>query len=169
MFRYKEICTYALYSFQEHLLKTFKAIQELDGNLPNIDKAGKIDLPTTSQSSPFFRLNNQLDRLLSSNAAATLQMNLKQKLENLAYAQRVPFEADILNYWKARSANDADLGKLVQVVLAVPSTHASVERAFSALGINLTKLKTRLSKEALNNFLIVKLNNDILGDVTYVD
>ncbi|XP_036320396.1 uncharacterized protein LOC118734823 [Rhagoletis pomonella] len=157
------------YKAVEHLLNTFEAIQELAGNPPNNDEAGEIEAPTTSQSRPFFRLNNQLDRLLSSNAAVTLQINLKQKLENLAYTQRVPFEADILEYWKARSINDNDIGQLVQVVLAVPSTQVSVERAFSALGTILTKLRTRLSKETLNNLLIVKLNNDILDKVSYID
>lgn len=93
----------------------------------------------------------------------------KQKLENLSNADRMPFETNILDYWKNRKYTDPELGMLTDVALAVPSTQVSVERAFSALSLILTKNRTKLSNETINNLLLIKLNNNLIEDLIITD
>lgn len=92
----------------------------------------------------------------------TTDRTTKQKLENLCNAERMPFESDILRYWENIRHKDPELGNLIDVALSVPSSQVSVERAFSALSLILTKLRSKLSKETINNILLVKLNNNLI-------
>lgn len=65
----------------------------------------------------------------------------------------------ILGYWSSAVRYEYDaLYALSRVLLSVPATQVSVERAFSALRYVLNDYRTGLSDESLENILLIKLN-----------
>lgn len=53
------------------------------------------------------------------------------------------------------------LYKLASVVHAVPPTQTTIERAFSAMALILTHLRTNLSDNNLVNILMIRLNREL--------
>lgn len=74
-------------------------------------------------------------------------------------------DADVLVYWHDQRLVEPELFALSQVVLAVPATQVSVERAFSALGYVLSDRRLNISEENLANVLFVKLNGNLFKTV----
>lgn len=72
---------------------------------------------------------------------------------------------DVWNHWVARKASHPELHAVAMVALAAPSNQTSVERAFSALAIVLSDLRTGLGEDVLSNILMVKLNKDLLEKI----
>lgn len=141
------------------MLKTYEQIKKIENtqleavNFAEPSTQLVLDKPTTSAYAKLMQRATN-----SANVGMTGGMqNMKQKLLLLAECNIVPFETDVLQYWHKKTS-DAELKKIIDVVLAVPATQVSVERAFSALGIILTKLRTKLSKNTLNMLLTTKLN-----------
>lgn len=65
----------------------------------------------------------------------------------------------ILGYWSSPVRYEYDgLYELSQVMLSVPATQVSVERAFSALRFVLTDYRTSMNDASLENILLVRLN-----------
>lgn len=154
--------------FQNHLLKTQEIIKRLTGQIftsqSSICVSNSVTpTPATSSAGPFSKLEAKMSLLIEQ--TPTTDRTTKQKLENLCNAERMSFESNILEHWQNTRYKDPELGNLIDVTLSVPSTQVSVERAFSALSIILTKLRSKLSKETINNLLIVKLNNNLIKDV----
>lgn len=69
---------------------------------------------------------------------------------------------DKVLYWRALAQRDTEMGELASVVLALPASQVSVERAFSALPLILTKLRTRTSNSNMKSLLDCRLNKDLL-------
>lgn len=66
---------------------------------------------------------------------------------------------NILGYWSSAIRFEYDaLYELSQILLSVPATQVSVERAFSALRFVLNDYRTRLSDDSLEQILLLKLN-----------
>lgn len=93
----------------------------------------------------------------------TTDRSIRQKLTVLANVKMASLETNVLQYW--RNNNNNDMKKLAQIALAVPATQVSVERAFSALSLILTKLRSKLSNKTINNILITKLNYSVLDNI----
>lgn len=95
-------------------------------------------------------------------AALNLQHNdcssIQESLEQLQYEEKLPFNANILHFWKTKIYKNYAVAKIAEVALAVPATQVSVERAFSALPVVMTKQRRNLSSENLENILLLKLN-----------
>jgi hAT family C-terminal dimerisation region len=91
---------------------------------------------------------------------------IKQKIFNVANQMQLPLSENVLRSWEMRRFADPQLFGLSQVVLAVPPTQVSVERAFSALGLILTARRNRLGDNTIDDLLICKLNPDILNKIT---
>lgn len=65
----------------------------------------------------------------------------------------------IQGYWCSAIRHEYDaLHALSRVLLSVPATQVSVERAFSAIRIVLNDYRTSMSDESLENILLVRLN-----------
>ena len=84
---------------------------------------------------------------------------IRSQIESLRHQRRLATSTDILNYWETRK--DDALYDIAKVVLGVPATQVSVERAFSALALVLTSRRTRLNDDTLNDILICKCNHDL--------
>lgn len=117
----------------------------------------------SSSSSHYSKLTQHIDQLVNtSSLTVTNQNHIKTQLPTLCERRREPFEIDILQYWSKQCQDNLKLTQLVEVVLAVPATQVSVERAFSALATVLTKLRSKLTNRSLSNILITKLNFELI-------
>lgn len=62
-------------------------------------------------------------------------------------------------YWHKRKYDDPEMTAVAAVVLALPSTQVTVERAFSYLPLIITNRRVRLRTTTVNDILTIKLNN----------
>lgn len=85
---------------------------------------------------------------------------LDDLLVKLCNRVKLPFDSNVLQYFK-NNKEDRIITDLAQITLGIPATQVSVERAFSALALLLTPHRTRLTKDHLNNMLLIKLNKCI--------
>ncbi|XP_017493052.1 PREDICTED: uncharacterized protein LOC108381145 [Rhagoletis zephyria] len=156
----------------DHLIRTYEMIQKIENpsEYENDCTSGVVphttqdnELPSTSKGA-YHKLTLHVRSLAKSQSATRpiVKPDIKQKLVNLCVKGMKPFDTNVLEYWRKFYRNECEMLKLAEVVLAVPATQVSVERAFSALSTILTKLRTKLSKKSLSNLLITKLNFDIL-------
>lgn len=67
--------------------------------------------------------------------------------------------ASPIRWWRDKRAAFPTLSRLAAKYLSVPASSASVERVFSQAGLTLTKLRTRMSTELLEELLIIKYHH----------
>lgn len=75
-----------------------------------------------------------------------------------------PKTTDVVNYWKTicerKKGDDSlaypEMNKLVSYLLTLPHSSASVERVFSAVNLNKTKIRNRLGAETMSGILHTK-------------
>ena len=65
---------------------------------------------------------------------------------------------EIFNHLNAKNCEYTEIAKMVEYILCLPGTTASVERVFSAMTKSWTEDKTRLQVETLKAILMVKCN-----------
>lgn len=85
--------------------------------------------------------------------------SLRERIINLQNRPGKQSGFNVLNYWSIEP--DADLMKLAAVVLAVPVTQVTVERAFSALPLVLTDKRGNINDRNLNELLTIKQNMNV--------
>ncbi|XP_055522590.1 uncharacterized protein LOC129716778 [Wyeomyia smithii] len=73
---------------------------------------------------------------------------------------------DLLKYWEVQKYTNPDLYKIAMIVLSSSATQVSVERGFSALKLMLSDRRMNLSAESVANSLLLKLNPDLLPQIT---
>lgn len=113
---------------------------------------------------PYAKLAQRMQEMVEVTSSRTAtDRSIRQKLTQLANGKMASLETNVLQYW--RNNNNNDMKKLAQIALAVPATQVSVERAFSALSLILTKLRSKLSNKTINNILITKLNYSVLDNI----
>lgn len=69
--------------------------------------------------------------------------------------KQLPLHYNILDFYNKLNLRCPDLNVFAQVVLAVPATQEFAERAFSALHLVLTEIRSSLSAGTLNSLLCV--------------
>lgn len=94
-------------------------------------------------------------------ASSSMASNFQQQLRHLSIENRQPHHYDVWSHWLARKHSHPELFEVAMVILSAPSSQVSVERAFSALALVLSDLRTSLSDDALQDILMIKLNKDI--------
>ncbi|XP_062549894.1 uncharacterized protein LOC134214559 [Armigeres subalbatus] len=99
----------------------------------------------------------------SANISGTPSFHIQ--LRQLEVEPRQPHHYDVWNHWLARKRTHPELYAVAMVVLAAPSNQVSVERAFSALALVLSDLRTGLAEKTLEEILLVKLNREIFQKV----
>lgn len=65
---------------------------------------------------------------------------------------------EMFNHFEANDCEYTEIGKVVEYILSLPGTTASVERIFNMVGQNWTGERNRLDVETLKAILIVKVN-----------
>lgn len=77
---------------------------------------------------------------------------------------RINQTKDVINYWKTicetRKGDESlaypEINKLVSYLLTLPHSSASMERVFSAINLNKSKVRNRLGSETLSGILHIK-------------
>lgn len=92
---------------------------------------------------------------------------IDQQLNSLCYGNRLHSETNILEYWVSKKYDFPELFSLASVVLSLPTTQVSVERCFSGLALVLTNHRARLSGTTLEKILLLKLNKNILNELSF--
>lgn len=72
-----------------------------------------------------------------------------------------PLSKSIFALWEQMKTAWPEIYTLASVILAIPPTQTTVERAFSALALVFTSHRTKLSDQSLQNILLVRLNYKI--------
>ncbi|XP_065320689.1 uncharacterized protein LOC135928222 [Gordionus sp. m RMFG-2023] len=149
---------------REHIFATWKQLQAIDPHEENTT----LVMPSTSDYKKT-KLDLYIERDCKKGPIfyELCNSDIKLKIKSLLYNKRLPSSQDILQYWVSRKHQDAELFKLSQIILAAPCTQVSVERAFSALALTVTSLRTRLDKDILDDILIIKLNSTLLNNVIF--
>ncbi|XP_054743050.1 uncharacterized protein LOC129247775 [Anastrepha obliqua] len=145
----------------KHLLKTYDTIKSF---ATNVDDKSSI-FPTASTLStdttdPYLKLERKMSLLIEQRHKPELTM--EEKLANLCIVERLPFDSNILEYWRSKKHRDLELGKLVDVALAIPTTQYSAGRALNALSLVSVKRQPSLSKDTLKNLLLINLNKTLV-------
>ncbi|XP_073831473.1 uncharacterized protein [Musca autumnalis] len=146
----------------QSLMKTM----ELDTRLESDDYDAQNNAKLIGRcEDPYNILEAEIPQIARNSTAAEIRVDIRQKLEAIALGPRLPYSANILEYWQQMQIKDPEIHVLMKVVLSVCISQTSVERTRSALATILTKEKSRLPKSVLNNMLLVKLNADFLEEV----
>lgn len=85
---------------------------------------------------------------------------IRTKLEQFV-GSSIPIDECIFTYWEKNKQSMPELYRLASVIHSVPPTQTTVERAFSALALILTPLRTNLFDTVLENILLLRLNREL--------
>ncbi|XP_065073639.1 uncharacterized protein LOC135697730 [Ochlerotatus camptorhynchus] len=139
------------------------------------ERINKIKKPSTSAEVPMRQSNvqkaDEMDDYLtqlfgsSETTSANIASSFQQQLHHLNIENRQPHHYDVWSHWLARKHSHPELFEVAMVVLSGSSSQVSVERAFSALALVLSDLRTGLSEEALQDILMIKLNKEIFEKI----
>lgn len=150
-------------------MNLWERIQRLRPNILT-ENATAINMPLSSDSAsePSSDFDDVMTELfggsLSPNESSNTSRFMKQ-LKALDVEERHSHNYDVWNHWIARKLTHPELYEVAMVVLATPSSQASVERAFSALALILTDTRTGLGEKTLSNILTIKLNRELFQKV----
>ncbi|XP_055543545.1 uncharacterized protein LOC129729091 [Wyeomyia smithii] len=89
------------------------------------------------------------------------ESNFLQQMQSIGLESRQSHSYNVWDHWLRRKNTHPELYAVTMVVLATPSNQVSVERAFSALSLVLSNLRTGLAEDTLANILLIKLNKDL--------
>lgn len=92
---------------------------------------------------------------------------LQSELENYFGEPSIPLNRDALSWWKENRHRYPRLSVLVEQYMCVPATSVPSERVFSAAGLVVNRLRSRLSPEHVDMLLFLR-KNDYNCD-TYLD
>lgn len=77
-----------------------------------------------------------------------------------------PLNTSVFEYWKKNMQYKPELYKLASIVHCVPPSQTTVERAFSAMALILSPLRTNISDEHLEDLLLIRLNREIFDNIS---
>lgn len=122
---------------------------------------------------------DELDAFLSTiygttNDSQDVQQSASTQPENNIHTQLNDFNGipeinrneSIFDYWEKNKHAKPELYKLAAIIHSVPPTQTTVERAFSAMALILSPLRTNLNDIHLENMLLVRLNRDIFESIS---
>ena len=94
---------------------------------------------------------------------AEFSSGILASIKSLCSMPRLNADENVLEFWESKKFESGykNLYILSQVVLAVPATQVSVERAFSALTLILSDRRTRMLPDLIDDILIIKLNKNL--------
>lgn len=82
---------------------------------------------------------------------------------------RIHRKNSILEFWEAQSSQHNGLYKLARIIMAIPPSQTTVERAFSLLGYIYNCRRTRLLPQNLENIMMIILNRDLVEEIHQKD
>lgn len=139
-------------------------IKSLEKSTDNCDDEEPIDSESVELeeflSTVYIELND--DQMSSSHSQICIptEENISMKLKSFI-GTSIPMNETVFDYWENNKHAQPELFKLASIIHSVPPTQTTVERAFSAMALILSPLRTNLADKHLENILVVRLNRDI--------
>jgi hAT family C-terminal dimerisation region len=153
-----------IYFVQDQIFNTWLLLNRFSPrDVHQQDPPQEIQQPSTSKLDQYF--HKKFSQQESHPRINKNDDDVKRKISNLSNQAQLPLSGNVLLHWEIRRYDDPILYQLSQVILAVPPTQVSVERAFSALGLILTSRRNRLADNTINNLLVCKLNPDVFDQI----
>ena len=141
------------------LAKTWNHLQALHGIECESTEVTISESPEKEQSEDFLeKIIAEKYRKATSRTGANISEILKM-LNDFEHMPRLSSNSSVLQYWEQQKYSKPKLYKLSQVVLALPVTQVSVERAFSGLHFVLSPTRTSLDSDLLEDILFVRINS----------
>ena len=155
----------------QHLQQTWDRLKLLQQKLPSDLSSTEVDSCETSST------NDDLDILIKAREKAADQNrqsftsvifasnNAMQRnsimvlLNSFVNEHRLGKNENVLQYWEQFKESKRELYELSQVVLEVPATQVSIERAFPGLKYILSPLRTNMSEQLLEDILLIRSNH----------
>jgi hAT family C-terminal dimerisation region len=141
------------------LMKRFSPLEPFQNASESIHK----EQPNNDDLDHFFRI--KFNQPATHSTVNKTDEEMQQKILNISNQVQLSLSDNVLHNWEMRRYDEPNLFKISQVVLAVPPTQVSVERAFSALGLILTARRNRLSDKTIDDLLVCKLNSDVFDRI----
>lgn len=126
---------------------------------------------TSNNSDPSFEFDadDELDKFLSGNVQnqsnqPNQQIREEDDIEFLLDNFNPPSissKTDVLEYWENEKHNNAVLYRLAAVIYSIPPTEVQIERDFSELNFVFSSRRCSLTKEHLEDIMIIHLNKDL--------
>lgn len=88
-----------------------------------------------------------------------MQADLEIRLDELDFRQAETFKESPMNSWRNKLARDGDIemAKLACIILGLPVSQVTVERAFSILPLVLTSRRNNLGPNNLEHLMTLKV------------
>lgn len=135
---------------KKHLLKAFECKTKLNTT------GALVDSPQSELSS-----DDELESILGLMDRKETLPNKKtvvDKINCFDNVKRLSQQTDILQFWQ--NHNEKELKSIAEIILAVPATQVSVERAFSTLKFILSDLRASVDEDLLEDILLLNLNSE---------
>lgn len=146
-----------------YLSNIFYKIQIAQKNETSPQQLNNDSESINEKSNSFEELTKYLYNTGNSNSQ-TIVENSSEEIINEFDGVHESINIPVLEYWEKNKLKFSKLYPVSQVVLAIPATQTSVERAFSSLPIVLTPRRTRLGDNTLENILLIRTNKNELID-----
>lgn len=86
------------------------------------------------------------------------QLPFRERVMNLRLRSVEAGNCNVFKYWHHRQYRDPEMTAVAEIILALPITQVSVERAFSHLPLVITDRRNRIHTQRVNDTLVIKLN-----------
>lgn len=160
---------------QKVLSEMYVRLKKIEGH--EISEENNAIEPTTTAQNPHscdgYNSEDEINEFLNACESVTGSRNepiriceesdllsLKQKLEEFD-GSIAPLSTSIFTIWEQLKSSWPQIYTLASVILAIPPTQTTVERAFSALALVYSSLRTKLSDQSLQDILFVRLNYNL--------
>lgn len=143
-----------------HLCELFLRLQ----NIIPVQVTGRVESATTADDPFAIFLNNAAKKSIDSVPIGTQILTQEQilyKIRSFSSRPSVHYKTNIMDYWNNLKFEEPQLYELAIVLLSVPVSQVSVERAFSSLSYIFNNYRSRLSPNVLNQVLLLRLNYEL--------
>lgn len=150
-------------------------------NIININTSINDPTPTNTQTSlnglsfdfnPEEALAQHLGKVNQTNDAPIVQTDHESDIEAIIdtfQPESVPFNTSVLKYWQSAKKDHPELHKLASVIFSIPPTEVQIERDFSSLNFVFSDRRCSLSRERLEEIMLIHLNRDLFELVNHQD
>ncbi|XP_065371397.1 putative leucine-rich repeat-containing protein DDB_G0290503 [Calliphora vicina] len=171
--RFCYIATMHLNDQQKEMAVT--QLLQIFNKLKRIQENENIVTSCSKHSDRYTKLENNIAATsnmatISTNHLATLNnvdcQWVREALESLQFEERLPFNTNILDYWKMAKYKNPILAKIAEIALAAPATQATINRVIHAWSITLMKRNNNISSDNIETILLLKLNQDLVDKIS---
>ena len=99
-----------------------------------------------------------MTQLLGAHYTAQCESGIEAELQNFLREAPPPLDCTPTDWWKVNGIRFPRLAKLARRYLCITATSVPTERVFSAAGLTVTRLRSRLTPEHVNILIFLNKN-----------